>query len=507
MAKKKEATTPYNDELQNGVSLDAAKAEFHKALLYAQKIAQRNISDPASSQQRRGSSFSTYTKENILSWLKNPSTNAKNLRNASMYLYNASPLYRRLINYQANMWLWDYVLYPLGYDESKIKTNNLQKQYLAAAKKCEVWNLKNELGKAAVSAIREGIFFGVSWESGDSFFIQKINADYCDVEAIADGTYLYTVDMSQIKEEELGFYPPEFTKMWNAYKTDGVKKQFVPEEISWCLPFCTADGDDDAYSYILYVDIGAVMQYASYLNAAFFAVLAVLTVLVCLFGWKLGGYVEKAHESQKWFFQNVSHELKTPMMAVQGCAEGINTGVLEPVEASRVIIEENEQMSNLIEELLALSRLEAGQFKSDFHSTDVRELLYDCLRGTEHLAQQRNLRITPIFDDDPVTVSCDEIHLRRAFTNIITNALRYAKEKIIIECRQEKGKAVIRIRDDGEGIAPELLPHIFDRFFSTRKGGAGVGLALTKEIVSLHRGTVRASNDSGAVFEIIPPIG
>lgn len=67
------------------------------------------------------------------------------------------------------------------------------------------------------------------------------------------------------------------------------------------------------------------------------------------------------------------------MMAVQGCAEGINTGVLEPVEASRVILEENEQMSNLIEELLALSRLEAGQFKSDFHSTDVRELLYDCL--------------------------------------------------------------------------------------------------------------------------------
>ena len=79
-----------------------------------------------------------------------------------------------------------------------------------------------------------------------------------------------------------------------------------------------ADEYEDAYSYILYVDVGAVMQYSAYLNAAFFAVLAVLSVLVCLFGWKLGGYVEKAHESQKWFFQNVSHELKTPMMAVQG---------------------------------------------------------------------------------------------------------------------------------------------------------------------------------------------
>ena len=70
-----------------------------------------------------------------------------------------------------------------------------------------------------------------------------------------------------------------------------------------------ADEYEDAYSYILYVDVGAVMQYSAYLNAVFFAVLAVLSVLVCLFGRKLGGYVERAHESQKWFFQNVSHEL------------------------------------------------------------------------------------------------------------------------------------------------------------------------------------------------------
>ena len=263
---------------------------------------------------------------------------------------------------------------------------------------------------------------------------------------------------------------------------------------------------EDAYSYILYVDVGAVMQYSAYLNAAFFAVLAVLSVLVCLFGWKLGGYVEKAHESQKWFFQNVSHELKTPMMAVQGCAEGIHTGVLDPVEASGVILEETEQMSELVEELIALSRLESGQANAEFHSMDVRELLYDCLRSTEQLAEQKNLHISLHFDETPVTVNCDEIQLRRAFTNIITNALRYAKEKIQIECKADRGKAVVRVRDDGEGIAPELLPHIFDRFFSTRKGGAGIGLSLAKEIVSLHKGTIRAANDGGAVFEISLPL-
>ncbi len=263
---------------------------------------------------------------------------------------------------------------------------------------------------------------------------------------------------------------------------------------------------EDAYSYVLYVDIGAVMQYSVYLNAVFFAALAVLSVLVCLFGWKLGGYVERAHESQKWFFQNVSHELKTPMMAVQGCAEGIHTGVLDPVGASGVILEETEQMSELVEELLALSRLESGQANAEFHLTDVRELLYDCLRSTEQPAEQKNLRISLRFDETPVTVNCDEIQLRRAFTNIITNALRYAKEEIQIECKADRGKAVVRIRDDGEGIAPELLPHIFDRFFSTRKGGAGIGLALVKETVTLHRGNVRAANDGGAVFEISLPL-
>ena len=267
-----------------------------------------------------------------------------------------------------------------------------------------------------------------------------------------------------------------------------------------------ANEHEKEYSYILYVDVGAVMQYSVYLNAVFFAVLAILSVLVCLFGWKLGGYVEKAHESQKWFFQNVSHELKTPMMAVQGCAEGINTGVLDPIEASGVILEETEQMSELVEELLALSRLESGQANAEFHTADVRELLYDCLRSTEQLAEQRRLDICPCFDENPVFVNCDELQLRRAFTNIITNALRYAKEKIQIECRADRGKAVVRIRDDGEGIAPELLPHIFDRFFSTRAGGAGIGLSLTKEIVSLHKGTIRAANDGGAVFEICLPL-
>ena len=76
---------------------------------------------------------------------------------------------------------------------------------------------------------------------------------------------------------------------------------------------------------------------------------------------------------------------------------------------------------------------------------------------------------------------------RRKMKSILKNISK--KEEIIIECRQEKGKAVIRIRDDGEGIAPELLPHIFDRFFSTRKGGAGVGAVVEPAVGKSHVAT------------------
>ena len=268
-----------------------------------------------------------------------------------------------------------------------------------------------------------------------------------------------------------------------------------------------ADEYEDAYSYILYVDVGAVMQYSAYLNAAFFAVLAVLSVLVCLFGWKLGGYVEKAHESQKWFFQNVSHELKTPMMAVQGCAEGIHTGVLDPAEASGVILEEIEQMSDLVEELLTLSRLESGQANAEFHSMDVREVLYDCLRSTEQLAEQRKLCITPCFDEKPVLVNCDEVQLRRAFYQYHhqrTAVCKRGKYELNVGQTEEKPLSVSMTME-------RALRRSFCRTFSTAfsapvRAAPESDFLLQRRLCHCTKAQYRASNDGGAVFEISLPL-
>ena len=104
-------------------------------------------------------------------------------------------------------------------------------------------------------------------------------------------------------------------------------------------------------------------------------------------------------------------------------------------------------------------------------------------------------------------VKCDDTQMRRAVTNILTNGLRYARSQLRLTCRTDKRYVTIRIQDDGDGIAAEDLPHIFERFYMGKNGKSGIGLALTKEIIHLHKGTIRAYNgDTGAVFEISIPV-
>ena len=121
--------------------------------------------------------------------------------------------------------------------------------------------------------------------------------------------------------------------------------------------------------------------------------------------------------------------------------------------------------------------------------------------------ERDNYTIAPDFPEEPVMVKCDDTQIRRAVTNILTNGLRYARSKLCLTCRPDKRNVIIRIQDDGDGIAEGDLPHIFDRFYMGKSGKSGIGLALTKEIIHLHKGTIRAYNgDTGAVFEISFPV-
>ena len=265
------------------------------------------------------------------------------------------------------------------------------------------------------------------------------------------------------------------------------------------------DGEEP-YSYIMYIDIGPITRYIVTLNWVFFAVLLAISSVMCLLGFRFGRDIEKEAERQQTFFQNASHELKTPLMAIQGYAEGIQAGVMDTGGAADVILEESDRMTELVEELLDISKIDMGRQRLTLSETDIRELLYDGIRAVEPIAAG-GIAIVPDFPEEPVMVSCDDTQLRRAVTNILSNGVRYARSELRLTCRVDKRHVTIRIQDDGDGIAEEDLPHIFDRFYMGRSGKSGIGLALTKEIIHLHKGTIRARNgDTGAIFEISIPV-
>ena len=267
------------------------------------------------------------------------------------------------------------------------------------------------------------------------------------------------------------------------------------------------DDWEKPYAYIMYIDIGPITRYIVTLNWAFFAVLLAISSVMCLLGFRFGRDIEKEAERQQTFFQNASHELKTPLMAIQGYAEGIQAGVMDAGGAAEVILAESDRMTELVDELLDISKIDMGRQQLALSEMDVRELLYDSIRAVEPTAAAGGITITPDFPETPIMVSCDDTRLRRAVTNILSNGVRYARSELRLTCRTEKRHATIRIQDDGDGIAEEDLPHIFDRFYMGKNGKSGIGLALTKEIVHLHKGTIRAYNgETGAVFEISIPV-
>ena len=267
------------------------------------------------------------------------------------------------------------------------------------------------------------------------------------------------------------------------------------------------DDWEKPYAYIMYIDIGPITRYIVTLNWAFFGVLLAISSVMCLLGFRFGRDIEKEAERQQTFFQNASHELKTPLMAIQGYAEGIQAGVMDAGGAAEVILEESDRMTELVEELLDISKIDMGRQRLAFSEMDIRELLYDSIRAVEPTVVSGGIAIVPEFPEEPIMVKCDDTQMRRAVTNILTNGLRYARSELRLTCRPDKRNVIIRIQDDGDGIAEEDLPHIFDRFYMGKSGKSGIGLALTREIIHLHKGTIRARNgDTGAVFEISIPV-
>ena len=253
---------------------------------------------------------------------------------------------------------------------------------------------------------------------------------------------------------------------------------------------------------ILYTDV-SYSVHALHSSLVIMALGAALSVLLLFFiSRRLLILLEKKDNGMRNFFANASHELKTPLMAIRGNVDGIRSGYVEPEKAYDVIEKETERMSALIGSILDLSKLDSGAVHMEVTMNDVREILYDAAGIILPEADKRGIQVN-IEAAKPLFMECDERMIFSTFSNILTNALRYAEREISVRI-EKQDKTIIRFINDGVPISDEEIAHIFDRFYKGDKGQTGLGVALAQEYVNLHGGEISAAaRDNRTEFVII----
>ena len=219
------------------------------------------------------------------------------------------------------------------------------------------------------------------------------------------------------------------------------------------------------------------------------------------------------------FVANVSHELKTPLTSIMGSVETLKEGAAEnPKDRARfleIIEERSKKLYDLIEELLALSKIESGREAIHKAPLDANALFGKIFEGFETLLKKGGIKASFQFKPVPFWIHADQKTILQAFTNLIDNAIKYNKPggEILVEAFYEPSWAVIRIKDTGIGIPEPDLKRVFERFYRVDKsrsrdsGGTGLGLSIAKHIVERHGGTVEAEGreSQGSVFTLRLP--
>ena len=208
----------------------------------------------------------------------------------------------------------------------------------------------------------------------------------------------------------------------------------------------------------------------------------------------------KADEAERVFFQNASHELRTPLMSISGYAQGIQRGVFEDVSQAAGVI-----LAEVVDGILTLTRMDQMRYQVVPVELGIREYIEDQIERLEGLAYQKKIKLEFLPGDEHKIIS-DVMLLGRAFSNVTSNCIRYAKEMVQISVEESGDQLKLTIRDDGSGIAENDLPHLFDRFYKGKNGNHGPGLSIAKRSMEYMGGDIAAKDSpEGAIFTIILP--
>ncbi|WP_161596675.1 ligand-binding sensor domain-containing protein [Chitinophaga vietnamensis] len=200
------------------------------------------------------------------------------------------------------------------------------------------------------------------------------------------------------------------------------------------------------------------------------------------------------------FFTQVAHEIKTPLTLIKGPVDNLKewtTDIPEILVDVKMMERNTDRLINLVNQLMDFNKIEANGFSLNFHPVNVSELLAETFRNFEELARAKSLHYSLQMPATDVYIAADQEALRKIFDNLFSNAVKYAASKVLCEMTEPDpsgGMLIITISNDGKVVPAEMREKIFEPFFrlreTSKQRGAGIGLALARSLVNLHKGSL-----------------
>ena len=229
---------------------------------------------------------------------------------------------------------------------------------------------------------------------------------------------------------------------------------------------------------------------------------------------------ERANQLKDEFLATLSHELRTPLTSIIGWAEMLGNPKLDPATSLRAIevIRRNARVQvQMIDDLLDVSRIITGKLRLSAQPVDLRTIIIAAVDGLRPAAEAREIGLELQLDSPAGQVSGDPDRLQQVAWNLLSNAIKFTPKggRVLVRLERAESHVEVTVSDTGQGIAPEFLPYVFDRFrqadaTSTRVfGGLGLGLAIVRQLVELHGGTARvesAGEGLGSTFTVSLPL-
>lgn len=212
--------------------------------------------------------------------------------------------------------------------------------------------------------------------------------------------------------------------------------------------------------------------------------------------------LQKKDIEQREFYENISHEVKTPLAIISSYAQGIQSGIIDDsAEALDTIVSECSRLKKMLEDYIYLSKLESKEFPYRFEKTDLNELIGSVLNTFQNIFVLGSVDVE-FSPKEKIVLKLDQHAFKRALSNIIINCMRYTRDHLKLEVSEEFDIILIIISDNGPGFNPTLLEQMTSREVLNKSDGNGLGISIVNNIMKAHQGELTLSNHNGAVYSL-----